>query len=249
MQDGEILRNVVQRLQAELGDDLKGVLAGGSRLRGEADANSDIDVVVVIGEPKRRRQNLTIDGVEVEMFVNPAFQMRRYFEQDRNNGRGLMPHLCLTGTVLFDPYGIVAKLQQEAREIWEAGPAPLTPREIWEYRYHTIDALLDIDDVKARDPASAGLLVSSLLPALIDRHYRISGRWLRKRKHLLNDLSKWDSLAAGHARRASETGSDIGHRHGAMVALAEHVLAPIGGRLPPEWSLDWEPLSADGKAS
>lgn len=66
MQDGEILRNVVQRLQAELGDDLKGVLAGGSRLRGEADANSDIDVVVVIGEPKRRRQNLTIDGVEVE---------------------------------------------------------------------------------------------------------------------------------------------------------------------------------------
>ena len=42
MNDPAIIDLVVQRLRAEFEADLLGVLAGGSRLRGEGDANSDL---------------------------------------------------------------------------------------------------------------------------------------------------------------------------------------------------------------
>jgi hypothetical protein len=54
-----------------------------------------------------------IDGVEIEMFVNSPFQMRRYFEEDRQSGRGVQPHLCSTGRIIFDPQGVMASLQAE----------------------------------------------------------------------------------------------------------------------------------------
>jgi predicted nucleotidyltransferase len=66
MDDLAIIELVVNRLRSEFGSDLLGVLAGGSRLRGEGDARSDLDTVVVIERPRRRRCNLVIAGVEIE---------------------------------------------------------------------------------------------------------------------------------------------------------------------------------------
>jgi hypothetical protein len=249
MDDAAIIELVLQRLRAEFDADLLGVLAGGSRLRGEGDANSDLDVVVVIARPQRRRWNLVISGVEIEMFVNPAFQMRHYFEEERQSGRGQTPHLCATGLIVFDPQGMMATIQAEARSIWEAGPPPLSQRERWEFRYHTADILRDIEDVRANDAETAAFLIALLLAQLIDRHYRISGRWLQKRKRLMNDLAQWDETAARLSRQACGAGAAISARCVAARALADHVLAPLGGVMPLEWSSDWETVDPEGDAS
>jgi predicted nucleotidyltransferase len=49
MNDDAIIEQAVERLRSEFGSDLLGVLVGGSRVRSEGDAHSDIDVVVVVG--------------------------------------------------------------------------------------------------------------------------------------------------------------------------------------------------------
>jgi predicted nucleotidyltransferase len=245
MDEQLLLAKLLQRLQLEFGNDLVGVLAGGSRMRGEGDPNSDIDVVVIIAAPRRRRWNILINGVEVEMFINPEFQMRRYFESERLSGRGQTPHLCATGRIVFDPQGTMAALQADARRVWQAGPPPLSERERWEFRYHTADALRDIDDVCPRDPEWAGYLADIVLSRLIHQHYRIAGRWLHKPKRTLVHLESWDPAAARLARLSCGGGSPIAERVQALRSLASHVLAPLQGMMPLEWGTEWEILKPD----
>ena len=242
MDDQAVIELVMQLLHAEFGAELIGVLVAGSRLRGDGDVHSDLDVVVVIASPRRRRWNVVLAGVEIEMFVNPPFQMRRYFEQERQSGRGLEPHLCSTGRIVFDPQGVMAAIQAEARSIWDAGPPRLTEQDRWQFRYRVADVLRDIADVEASDKERAVFLIGMLLPELIDQHYRISGRWLHKRKRVLDDLGHWDEVATQLARQACNETIAVSRRCEAVRALARHVLTPIGGVMPIEWSTDWEEL-------
>jgi hypothetical protein len=245
MNDHDIIKQAVARLRSEFGDDLAGVLAGGSRLRSEGDVHSDLDIVVVVDRPCRRRWNFLIGGVEVETFINPAFQMRRYFETERDDGRGLMPHLCSSGQIVYDPRGVMAELQAEARAIWNAGPPPLSDRERQQFRYYAADFFRDNADV-AGDDDRAAFLIGMMLPRFIDWHYRISGRWLSKPKRVLNDLETWDGVAAGLARRACSDRNPTRDRSIAMRELADHVLTPLGGLMPLEWSTAWEDLVPPG---
>ena len=242
MDDHAIIEQAVERLRSAFGSELLGVLVGGSRTRSEGDRHSDIDVVVVVDRPSRKRWNFAIGGVEIEALINPPFQMRRYFEEERLDGRGVMPHLCSTGRILFDPQGLMATLQAEARAVWDAGPPPLSDRERWQFRYHAADALRDLADVETSDKERAVFLIGLILPTIIDQHYRISGRWLSKPKRLFNDLENWDSNAARLARLACNDEANPGDRCAAVRALVDHVLAPLGGIMPMEWNTEWEPL-------
>jgi aminoglycoside phosphotransferase (APT) family kinase protein len=58
-----------------------------------------------------------------------------------------MPHLCSSGQVVYDPHGLMAELQAEARAIWNAGPPPISDQERWQFRYHVADFLRDLADV------------------------------------------------------------------------------------------------------
>jgi predicted nucleotidyltransferase len=250
MNDDAIIEQAVERLRSELGSDLLGVLVGGSRVRSEGDAHSDIDVIVVVDRPYRKRWNFVIGGVEVETLINPPFQMRRYFEEERRDGRGVMPHLCSTGRILFDPQGLMATLQAEARAVWDAGPPPLSDRERWQFRYLAADALRDLADVEPSDKERAIFLIGLMLPMVINQHYRISGRWLSKPKRLFSDLENWDSNAARLARQACNDKANPGDRCAAVRALVDHVLAPLGGIMPREWNTEWELLEpTDVKSS
>jgi predicted nucleotidyltransferase len=240
MNDHAIIEQVVERLRSEFGSDLLGVLVGGSRVRLESDRYSDLDIVAVVERPYRKRWNFVIDGVEVETLINPPFQMRLYFEEERSDGRGVMPHLCSTGHILFDPQGLMATLQAEARAVWDAGPPPLSDRERWQFRYYAADALRDLAGVETSDKERAVFLVGLILPMLINQHYRISGRWLSKPKRLFNDLENWDANAARLARQACSDRADPSDRSAAVRALADHVLAPLGGTMPMEWNTEWE---------
>jgi hypothetical protein len=242
MNDHAVIKLAVERLVSEFGSDLMGVLAGGSRLRSEGDTHSDLDVVAVVDRPCRKRWNFVIDGVEVETFINPPFQMRRYFEEERLDGRGVMPHLCASGQIVFDPHGLMAELQAEAQAIWDAGPPPMSDQERWQFRYHVADFFRDLADVERSDAERAAFLIGLMLPRLIDQHYRISGRWLSKPKRVLNDLESWDVVAARLVRQACKGQAPTSNRGIAIRQLADYVLAPLGGLMPLEWSTEWDDL-------
>jgi hypothetical protein len=172
--------------------------------------------------------------VEIELFINPPLQSRRYFA----DGRGHDPHMYTFGRVVYDPQGVMAELQAEARAIWEAGPAPLDPNLAWLDRYFPADLLRDLEDV-GEDEATATLLIASLVERLLATHYRINGRWEAKAKRRLADLEGWDPVAANLARRAL-AGRPVSVRRDATVALAAHILRPIGGLMPIEWRTEWD---------
>ena len=129
---------LVALLREEFGEELLGVLVTGSRVHGTPGPTSDLDAHVIIATPRRQRRNFVLDGVEVELFLNPPLQIRRYFA----DGRGHDPHMFAFGRAIDDPHGTVAALQAEARRIWEAGP-PLEAHLAWQHRYFPADLLRD----------------------------------------------------------------------------------------------------------
>lgn len=238
MQDDErLISRVVDILRAEFGADLLGVLATGSRVHGVPSATSDLDAHVVIAPPRRQRRNFVLDGMEIELFINPPFQIRQYMADER----GLDPHMFAFGRAVYDPRGVIAELQAEARAIWQAGPPPI--RAAWMPRYAAADLLRDIEDVAASDPASASLLIVRAVEQLLETHGRLKRRWLDKPKRRLDGLASWDAEAARLAREAIG-GAALDARRAALERLAAHVLAPIGGPMPLEWRTDWEELQA-----
>jgi hypothetical protein len=238
MQNQELLfEELIAILRAEFGEDLLGVLATGSRIHSTPGPTSDLDVHVIIALPRRQRRNILLDGVEVEMFVNPPFQIRRYF-----SSRGMDEHMFTFGRAIYDPHGVVAGLQAEARERWEAGPPPL--KATWMPRYFAADLLRDLEDVAAHDEATAELLIARIVEQLIESHYALNRRWSVKPKRRLADLERWDAYAAQLARSTLVRGP-LDVRRVALDALAAHVLAPLGGLMPLEWRNEWEELQPD----
>src|SRR5262245_55635017 len=232
-----LFEQLIAMLRAEFGEDLLGVLATGSRIHRTPGPTSDLDAQGIIGQPRRQRRNIVLDGVEVEMFINPPFQIRRYFSD-----RGTDEHMFTFGRAIYDPHGVVAGLQAEARERWEAGPPPL--ETMWMPRYFAADLLRDLEDVAAHDEATAELLIARIVEQLIASHYQLNRRWPIKPKRRLADLERWDAQAAQLARTVLVRGP-LDLRRAALDALASHVLAQLGGLMPLEWRIEWDELQPD----
>ena len=92
-----------------------GLWLAGSVSRGAGDANSDLDLYVLIDAEHRRRLSRRFRGVPTEMFLNPPERARRYFDEDRALGRRPGLDMMAEGLILFDPLGECAAIQSEAR--------------------------------------------------------------------------------------------------------------------------------------
>ena len=109
---------LIALLRAEFGDDLLGVLATGSRIHSTPGPTSDLDVHVVIAQPRRQRRNILLDGVEIEMFINPPFQIQRYLADGGND-----IHMFAFGRAIYDPQGFIGQLQDQGAGALAGRPA------------------------------------------------------------------------------------------------------------------------------
>lgn len=111
----EVHRRVLAEVLGELRADpeVRGVMVGGSLSRGTARADSDLDLLVVIGmqavDPpwRGRRRELTVD-----LLVRTAAEWREHFAP-RRVGDESWGYAFLDGVVLHDPDGVVAALVAE----------------------------------------------------------------------------------------------------------------------------------------
>src|SRR5689334_9056458 len=231
----QLFPRLIALLRAEFGADLLGALATGSRIHGTPSPTSDLDVHVVIDQPRRQRRNIVLDGIEIELFINPPFQIRRYMA----DGRGNDTHMFAFGRAIYDPYGVIAQLQDEAGALWQAGPPPLAAGSLWMPRYFAADMLRDLSDL-GEDEAAASLQLARIVDQLIETHCRLAQRWAEKPKRRLTDLERWAPELARLAREALICGP-LAERRAAVERMAEIVLAPIGGPMPLEGRNEGEP--------
>lgn len=197
-------------------DDLQAVLLAGSVVGGHAGPTSDVDLYCVISRPVRQRHHLvTSPGVLVEMFFNPASQVRRYFADERRQNGPSTAQMVATGHVLLDlaPDLLIA-LQSEARCLLAAGPDPATPEARDLLAYSLRDRFDDCVDAPSQ-PTLAHCLVLA-----VEVHYTLKHQWLPKMKYVLSDLTTWDRNAANLVA-AYAADPDLDHLRALVLTITQ----------------------------
>jgi hypothetical protein len=233
--DDAYVAGLIEYINGKFGNDLLGVLVGGSRINGTHDATSDLDIVVVAASSRLQRWHFFCGGTEVDAFIFQPSQLKRVLEDGRRDGRAALAHLIAAGQIIYDPKSMLPSLQYEAKAILAQGPPIVSDHDRFHIRHNMTIALRDLASVDANDAERVVFLIGVILPILVDQHYRLAKRWPKKKKHILADLTLWDRHAADLVRRACNTQGTLEDQCTAVLALGRHVLVPVGGPMPDQW--------------
>lgn len=181
----------------------------GSRARGDATAESDVDLAGFADVEVTYRDARRWRGVVLDAFVYPTASTGSR-DPDFLKLRG--------GRVLLDARGLAAGLLAGLDELDRAGPPPLPAseaqmRRVWAYK---MLARIGRDDVEAH------YRHHWLLYQLLEDYFALRGAWYRGPKEAFAALQA--SAPATHAAfaRALAPGADAA----ALAALVEHVAGP-----------------------
>ena len=109
--------------EVQLDTRVQGIVLAGSYVYGTPHEQSDLDLNIVINNDTNwRDRESSRFGTQADFYYDPPEVVRDTFERKRQAGDPPIIHGWAYGVIVYDPTGIVAQLQQEAREIWEAGP-------------------------------------------------------------------------------------------------------------------------------
>ncbi len=202
---------------------------GGSAVRGEATTTSDLDIVIVTRDVKAPyRESLSAFGWPIEVFVNTHESYREFFARDIQRRRPSLPRMCAEGMILKDRDQLAQRIKNEARQLLEQGPAPLSAAEITQLRYQLTGALDDF--VGSERPGESYFIaneVAVLASELVLSYHR---QWIGKGKWVLRALQAFDSQQAELLTVALETFYQQGAKEG-LISFAQDALALVGGRL------------------
>jgi solute carrier family 34 (sodium-dependent phosphate cotransporter) len=189
-------------------------------------ATSDIDLHVVIDEPWRQRRTLVVDGVDVELFINPPHKLSGEIIE-----AGSTMEMFSRGRVLYDPRGAVAKLAHEATAVAEMPrPIPLGD-ELERLRYMVTDTRKDAFDLLEADDDGFDLAAANALEHTLDAYYKLAGRRKPKTKYVMRDLREREPALADVVRRIVDTSTSARDRYDLLDALGAEVLQHVGGPL------------------
>ncbi|MFC7303637.1 nucleotidyltransferase domain-containing protein [Streptomyces monticola] len=204
------------------------VFLGGSVLTARRTALSDLDVVVLLGaDAVPYRESCRFGGWPVELFVHSEDSWRGFVERETVRRRSPLLWMCSAGTLVVDRDGTGARLQAEARRRTDAGPAPVTAQEIEDGRYALSDLLDDL--AGCTHPGERLYVVTEIARRTGELLLLAEGAWLGAGKWLAR---RADEVLPGFSERLDAVVRDaLDGRPERLVALADEVLAGVGGRL------------------
>jgi hypothetical protein len=177
-----------------------GIVVGGSIVRGQGDAHSDLDIYVLHDAPWRQRVQRVFAGVPCEIFINNGAHIASYHESENRSARPVTAHLLTTGRIVFgaDDPRLRAVLEQ-ARD-WLARPPAIDPRALEQERYMIACVFEDAVDTAERDPATAALFLGHAVPEALFYAFKARGRHVPRIKETLAALPHLDPALADAAR-------------------------------------------------
>jgi len=213
------------------------VFAAGSLMRGEGTAYSDLDLVVVFESlPCAYRESFRFQDLPVEAFVHDPETLHYFFlEVDRPSGIPSLPQMVVEGVEIPEPNDTSRSLKQLAASVIALGPPALSLADRDRARYGITDLIEDL-----RAPRSFCELLgtgSELFGALADYYFRSNGLWSAKGKSIPRALTRADVDLGARYCRSFEQLFKKGEV-AAVIALAEELLQPDGGRLFEGYKLD-----------
>jgi sodium-dependent phosphate cotransporter len=221
-----VLDEVVTQLKDQFGDHLLGLLLTGSYAYGDPMATSDIDLHVVIDEPWRQRRNFVVDGIPVELQINPPHKLSNEIIQ-----AGSTMDMFAKGRIVLDPSGVVAGLVDEAKAVAEMPrPIPLGDDLEW-LRYEATDSLTDAYDLLEADDEGFDFALFHALDCTLNAYHQLSGRRRPKTKRVVREIREREPALADAVHRILDTSRPRRERYDVLDALADEVLEHVGGRL------------------
>ncbi len=230
-----VLEKVVTELREELGEDLEGVLLGGVPFDGGDLTVGGLEFFVVIAASWRQRRTRIIDGVDVELVIEPTVSVR---EQCAREDLSLIEHSTLAafahGRILRDAHGVMATLAEDARAHWNADLPPVTREDLPRLRHRATELLKDAQAIRDVDEEQTTYLLFHALEEILATLYRLH-RWRPvAARHLLADLRHRATELEPRVRRILAVGGSASSRVFWLGELVREVLSPVGGTLD-EW--------------
>lgn len=202
---------------------------GGSVIAGRGTPTSDLDIVVITTrEEAPYRESLMFGGWPVELFVHTIESYKWYFASDAKQRTPTLARMCLDSVILVNRDGVADAVRQEARQLIEGGPAPLTGPEL-EFRRYMLTDLLDDFTGSAR-PEETVFIAASLLESSIDLVLAVNRRWSGKGKWVARALDAFDPALTHEAVDAIRALHHSQSRD-ALARFATRALDAAGGRL------------------
>jgi len=168
-------------------DNIIGIIAAGSILRGEGDANSDVDTFVIIEGDYRQRVQKFFNGVRFELFVNSVDFVPLYFEEEARDGGMSTANMLVTGHVVLKRSPVVDDLIQQAQAALDASP-DYSEAMLINHLYLLADRFENGIDLRHRDPVMGLILVDAALSGMLIYQFQKQGKWIPRHKDLLKIL-------------------------------------------------------------
>lgn len=183
--------------------------------------SSDIDCLVITDGQDYWREGRIVDGIPVDLFFNPLpMLLERLHTEDAVVIQGLA-----TGDVVWDPRGIMPSVVAQAREIWDAGPSPLTDWAQILLRYRIGCLAEDLED--ATDSSTRALLAVQLVSSTLEAALAWHRQWPVPVKQLLGAVTSLDPELGQDASAFFAHVPDAAH----AIRLADRTLDSMGGRI------------------
>jgi len=215
---------------AERFADARVTFLGGSVIRKEATATSDLDLVVVYERvDTARRESFLHRDWPVEAFVHDPETLRYFFlEVDRPSGVPSLPDMVARGLALPAASDFSRSLQALAEEVIALGPPAWSEQELAASRYAITDLVDDLRTPKSTDELLA--TATQLYCMAADHFFRAQRSWSAKGKSIPRRLT---ATAPQFAEQFSRAFRDVFNngRTQAVIDLCEQLLAPQGGWL------------------
>lgn len=202
------------------------LFVAGSIMRGEGNAFSDIDLVVIYPKLERAwRESFVLDGFPIEAFVQDPETLAYFMEKDAGRGVPSIIDMVANGVILGDALDHAATMQQRARQVLAAGPRPLAGAPYDAMRYILSDLA---EDLRAERPANEiAAIAAQLYPRLIDLMLLGRNRWTGNGKWGPRLLQRFDPQLAEIAAEAFRDA--VQGNAAALLSLTDQEMARHGG--------------------
>ena len=214
------------------------ILLSWSFIHSIPDKNSDLDVYIVLKSSKmRERWNTRINGVEIEYFINPVEQIRKYFATEIWSVSPSTAHMFANSIILYQQWKIVNQLIKEAKVCLTKKPSKINKISLELFKYKLDDTKKDLEDVYLRNDLFAfNIIANELLTACLDVFLRIKRVSKEKTKRLQNYLNKLDTKFE-KLYETSVIETNIEKKYNAVIKTVAYVENLIGWKRTKERKL------------
>ena len=189
------MNEAIQRFVDELAADpaVRGIILFGSQARGNARADSDADLMILVERDQFEMGYAERDGQKFELLRASESVMIRYATDNRDNAADFSQ----VAKVLYDSDGAAARVRDHAAAILAEGKPPMDDaRRAWS-RWASEDRLDAAAGLAADDPAAASMVLHERVLELTATFFDVRGEWTPPTKRRVARIADLDPGLGG----------------------------------------------------